>query len=69
MSCSVAIDLSSPGDRHWNNYFVCVEKNDANNTYDVTVKGIDNDASFSSRQIGLQKYALDKKLADRSTRS
>ena len=57
--------ITGQGDRHWNNYFVCVENNPANNSYDVTVKAIDNDASFSSRQVGLQKYALDKKLADR----
>ena len=57
--------ITGQGDRHWNNYFVCVENIAAKNTYDVTVKAIDNDASFSSRQIGLQKYSLDKKLADR----
>ena len=31
----------------------------------MTVKGIDNDASFSSWQIGLQKYALNKRTAAR----
>ncbi len=55
--------ITGQGDRHWNNYFVGVEKNVEKNTYDVTVKGIDNDASFSSRQVGLRKYALDKKNA------
>ena len=29
----------------------------------MTVKGIDNNASFSSRQIGLEKYPLDQKKA------
>jgi hypothetical protein len=55
--------ITGQGDRHWNNYFVGVEKNVEKNTYDVTVKGIDNDASFSSRQVGLRKYALDKNNA------
>lgn len=51
--------ITGQGDRHWNNYFVHIDKN----TLEVTVKGIDNDASFSSRQIGLQKYALDIETA------
>ncbi len=38
------------------NYFVHVDKN----TNAVTVKGIDNDASFASWRIVLQKYALNK---------
>ena len=53
--------ITGQGDRHWNNYFVGVEKNVEKNTSYVTVKAIDNDASFSSRQVGLRKYALDKK--------
>ena len=55
--------ITGQGDRHHGNYFVCVEKNAQTGAYDVTVKGIDNDASFSSRQVGLQKYALDQKKA------
>ena len=55
--------ITGQGDRHWNNYFVCIEKNVTTNTFDVTVKAIDNDASFTARQVGLQKYALDKDTA------
>ena len=47
------------GDRHWENYFVHIDKN----THAVTVNAIDNDASFTVRQIGIQKYALDKDTA------
>ena len=53
--------ITGQGDRHWNNYFVHIDKK----TYEVTVKAIDNDASFTARQVGLQKYALDKTLTDR----
>ena len=64
--------ITGQGDRHWNNYFVKVEKsakknaegNDEKDAFEVTVKAIDNDASFSARQIGLQKYFLDKDMAD-----
>ena len=52
--------ITGQGDRHWSNYYVHVDKN----TKAVTVKGSDNDASFASWRIGLQKYALDKKNAD-----
>ncbi len=52
--------ITGQGDRHWENYFVHVDKR----TKEVTVKGIDNDASFSARRIGLQKYALEKGKAD-----
>jgi len=55
--------ITGQGDRHWNNYFVCIKKNVTTNTFDVTVKAIDNDASFTARQVGLQKYALDKNKA------
>jgi hypothetical protein len=48
--------ITGQGDRHWENYFVHVDKD----TKEVTIKGIDNDASFSSWRIGLQKYSLDK---------
>ena len=47
------------GDRHWENYFVHIDKN----THAVTVNAIDKDASFTVRQIGIQKYALDKDTA------
>ena len=53
--------ITGQGDRHWNNYFVHIDKK----TYEVTVKAIDNDASFTARQVGLQKYTLDKRLAER----
>ena len=53
--------ITGQNDRHWSNYFVHIDKD----TREVTVKGIDNDASFSSWQIGLQKYALDKNGAAR----
>ena len=53
--------ITGQGDRHWNNYFVHIHKD----THEVTVKGIDNDAAFSSRQVGLQKYALEKNRAER----
>ena len=55
--------ITGQGDRHWNNYFVCIEKNVTTNTFDVTVKAIDNDASFTERQVGLQKYTLDEDKA------
>ena len=51
--------ITGQGDRHWGNYFVHVDKD----TNEVTIKGIDNDASFSSWRIGLQKYSLDKEKA------
>ena len=53
--------ITGQGDRHWNNYFVHIHKD----THEVTVKGIDNDAAFGSRQVGLQKYALEKNRAER----
>ena len=56
--------ITGQGDRHWNNYFVSVEKNADKGTYEVTVKGIDNDASFSSWRVGLRKYALSKGMAN-----
>lgn len=43
-------------DRHWNNYFVHVDKT----THEVTVKGIDNDASFPAYRTGLQRYTFDE---------
>lgn len=53
--------ITGQGDRHWNNYFVHIHKD----THEVTVKGIDNDAAFGSRQIGLRKYVLEKSRAER----
>ena len=53
--------ITGQNDRHWSNYFAHIDAN----THEVTVKGIDNDASFSSWQIGLQKYALDRSAAAR----
>jgi len=51
--------ITGQGDRHWGNYFVHVDKD----TKEVTIKGIDNDASFSSWRVGLQKYSFDKEKA------
>ena len=48
--------ITGQGDRHWGNYFIHIDKD----THEVTVKGIDNDASFSATRIGLRKFALDK---------
>ena len=53
--------ITAQGDRHNSNYYVSIDKT----THEVTVNAIDNDASFTTRHIGLQKYALDKKLSDR----
>ena len=47
-------------DRNHNNYFVFVDRD----THEVTVKGIDNDASFSTSVTGLGKYHLDKARSD-----
>ena len=52
--------ITAQGDRHYENYYVHIDKE----SHDVTVNAIDNDASFTVRQIGLQKYALDKDSAD-----
>ena len=43
-------------DRHYDNYFIHVDPS----TLKVTVKGIDNDASFSQYRIGMDKFAFDK---------
>lgn len=51
--------ITGQGDRHWENYFVHIDKD----THNVTVNAIDNDASFTVRQIGIQKHALDKDTA------
>ena len=43
-------------DRHGDNYFIHVDRQ----THKVTVKGIDNDASFSKYRTGVGTFALDK---------
>ena len=48
--------ITGQGDRHWANYFIHIDKA----THEATVKGIDNDASFSATRIGLLKFSLDK---------
>ena len=47
-------------DRHNENYFVHVDPT----TQKVTVKGIDNDASFSQYRIGIDKFAFDKERTE-----
>lgn len=42
-------------DRHYNNYFIHIDRN----THAVTVKGIDNDASFSPIRTGTGRFELD----------
>ncbi|MBR3221761.1 MAG: hypothetical protein IKF72_05950 [Kiritimatiellae bacterium] len=67
--------ITGQGDRHWDNYFVDVEKNEekkddyGNAEYDVTVKAIDNDASFAAWKIGLQKYVIDRNTVARFGRN
>ena len=46
--------VTGQGDRHWNNYFVNVGKKN----HSVTVKAIDNDASFSAIRTGVQRYVI-----------
>lgn len=57
--------ITGQGDRHWNNYFVHIDET----THDVSVKAIDNDASFSTNKTGLQKFNLEgakaRKFLDR----
>ena len=53
--------ITGQGDRHLENYFVHIDAE----THEVTVSAIDNDASFAARQIGIQKYVLDKDLASK----
>ena len=48
--------ITGQGDRHRGNYFVHVDPD----THEATVKGIDNDASFTATRTGLVKFALDK---------
>ena len=51
--------ITGQGDRHWNNYFVHIDKD----TDEVKLKAIDNDASFSGERIGVQKYRLSRRRA------
>ncbi|MBR2838459.1 MAG: hypothetical protein IKE55_06740 [Kiritimatiellae bacterium] len=44
--------VTGQGDRHWDNYLLHIDKT----THVVTLKAIDNDASFSAERIGVQKY-------------
>ncbi|MBQ4480468.1 MAG: hypothetical protein II943_07500 [Victivallales bacterium] len=48
--------MSGQLDRHELNYFVHIDRT----THAVTVKGIDNDASFSQYRTGAMKFSLDK---------
>ena len=48
--------ITGQGDRHRGNYFVHIDRT----THEVTVKGIDNDASFSSTRTGLRRFEFDK---------
>ena len=52
--------ITGQGDRHWENYFVNIDKT----THEVTVKAIDNDASFTANRIGVQKYVIETKRKD-----
>jgi len=53
--------ITGQGDRHWNNYFVHIDET----THNVTVKAIDNDASFSTNKTGLQKFNFEGAKADK----
>jgi hypothetical protein len=59
--------ITGQGDRHWNNYFIHIDKVgnvDGKEDYEVTVKAIDNDASFTERQVGLQKFTFNKSKSE-----
>jgi len=47
--------VTGQNDRHWENYFIHVDRD----THQVTVKGIDNDASYSRQRVGAVTFALD----------
>ena len=51
--------ITGQGDRHGGNYFVEVDPGD----FTVTLKGIDNDASFPAYRKGLRTFALDEKTS------
>ena len=46
--------ITGQGDRHWGNYFIHIDKV----THAVSLKGIDNDASFSNDRTGVQTYSF-----------
>lgn len=48
--------MTGQNDRHWQNYFIHVDRE----THKVTVKGIDNDASYSQYRTGAVKFTFDK---------
>ena len=48
--------VTGQSDRHWQNYFIHVDRE----THKVTVKGIDNDASYSQYRTGAVKFTFDK---------
>jgi hypothetical protein len=48
--------VTGQNDRHWENYFVHVNRD----TLEVTLKGIDNDAGYSQSRTGAVKYSFDK---------
>ncbi len=51
--------ISGQGDRSGSNYFLHIDENN----HDVTLKGIDNDASFVKNRIGMQKYKFEGEKA------
>jgi hypothetical protein len=48
--------VTGQNDRHWENYFVHVDRD----TRKVTLKGIDNDAGYSQSRTGAVKFAFDQ---------
>ena len=48
--------VTGQNDRHWDNYFVHVNRD----TLEVTLKGIDNDAGYSQSRTGAVKYSFNK---------
>jgi len=52
--------LTGQNDRHWENYFIHVDRE----THKVTVKGIDNDAGYSQSRTGAVRYTFDKNRSD-----
>ena len=52
--------ITGQGDRHWANYFICIDPE----SHEVTLKAIDNDASFNEYRIGMQKYVLSGEKAE-----
>ena len=52
--------ITGQGDRHGGNYFVEVDGKD----FSVSLKGIDNDASFPAYRKGLRTFAFDENTSD-----